>query len=505
MTKAAGRPGLGRPFARLWGATATANLADGMLLAGLPVLATTVTTDPGPVATVLTVFMTAMGMSSLPAGVVADRADGRRVLVTTNLLRTATLVGLAVAALIVDVGLVLLYAAAAICGSTEVVNDVTAETLVPTLVGQDRMSAAHGRLTATQSVLNDAVGAPIGAVLGAAGIAWTFGLPAALYTTGAIVAARLAIPARPSPERQPTHPGGGQTATTPTGRFAADVREGMRVLWSDRLLRRLAMASAALNLANTAFFSVLVLLVIGPMRLPRPAYGLLLAAVALGGLLGGALAEPIVRRAGQRAVLLLGPITIGLAYGLTCAIPHPATAVPSLMTMAAVGMVWNVTTRVLRQRYVPQQLLGRVSTSMRLISLCATPIGGATAGLVAETAGVRAVGIVTTLAATLALLIVRGAPLRRIGERQRTHAADAQPPTARDRHDPSPGNGHTGRPPAPSVTGFATARPSAVPRSGVLRWSRDRGRRRVASRSSSPTGRQLASRPGRHTVDAKMA
>lgn len=384
MVEEPARTGLGRPFARLWGATATANLADGMLLAGLPVLATTVTTDPGPVAIVLTVFMTAMGVSSLPAGVVADRADGRRVLVNTNLVRTVTLVGLAVAALIIDVRLVLLYAAAAICGGTEVVNDVTAETLVPTLVGQHRMSAAHGRLTATQSVLNDAVGAPVGAVLGAAGVAWTFGIPAALYATGALVAARLVLPPRPPRHRpSPAHPAlgarTGRSTTTPTSRFVADVRDGMRQLWSDRLLRRLAMASAALNFANTAFFSVLVLLAIGPMGLPRSAYGLLLAAVAMGGLLGGALAEPIVRRIGQRAVLLLGPVTIGLAYGLTSAVPHLATAVPSLTVMAAVGMVWNVTTRVLRQCLVPQQLLGRVSTSMRLIALCATPVGGAAA------------------------------------------------------------------------------------------------------------------------------
>lgn len=426
--------GLGRPFAQLWGATATANLADGMLLAGLPVLATTVTTDPGPVAVVLTVFMTAMGVSSLPAGVVADRADGRRVLVTTNLVRTVALVALAVAALTVDVRLVLLYAAAAICGGTEVVNDVTAETIVPTLVVQHRMSAAHGRLTATQSVLNDAVGAPIGAVLGAAGVAWTFGIPAALYMTGAFVAARLTLPPR-APRTRPSHEDRGRyrrtggATTAPATRFLADVRDGMRQLWSDRLLRRLAMASAALNLANTAFFSVLVLLAIGPMGLPRSAYGLLLAAVAIGGLLGGALAEPIVRRVGQRGVLLLGPITIGLAYGLTSAVPHPAMAVPSLMVMAAVGMVWNVTARVLRQRDVPLHLLGRVSTSMRLISLCATPVGGAAAGLVAETAGVRAVGFVTTVAATLALLIVLGAPLDRTSTPPRRPGPDGTPPT----------------------------------------------------------------------------
>lgn len=403
MTTTATRTGLGRPFARLWGASAAANLADGMLLAGLPVLATTVTTDPGQVAAVFTVFMTVMGLSSLPAGVVADRANGRGVLVTTNVARAVTLLGLAVAALVVDVRLVLLYAAAAICGGTEVVNDVTAETLVPTLVGRHRMSAAHGRLTATQSVLNDAVGAPLGAVLAAAGVVWAFGVPAASYAVGAVAAARLA---RPSPATTPAAPRSPRAQVASVG---TDVRDGMRQLWSDRLLRRLAIASSALNLANTAFFSVLVLLVIGPMGLPRSAYGLLLAAVAIGGLLGGVTAERIVRRIGQPAVLLFGPVSIGLTYGLTSAVPHPAVAFPSLLLMSVVGTVWNVTARVLRQQRVPHELLGRVSTSMRLVSLAATPVGGVAAGVVAAAAGVQAVGVVTTIAAAVALVLVLGA------------------------------------------------------------------------------------------------
>lgn len=108
------------------------------------------------------------------------------------------------------------------------------------------------------------------------------------------------------------------------------------------------------------------------------------------------------------------------------------------MLMATVGMVWNVTTRVLRQRHVPQQRLGRVSTSMRLISLCATSIGGAAAGIVAETAGVRAVGLITTLAATVALTIILGAPLDHLGQPQQRHSADANPTAQHRSPDKAP-------------------------------------------------------------------
>ena len=388
-----------RPFLRLWAVTGSANLADGILLAGLPVVATTITTDPGAVAAVTTIFLSSMGLAALPSGVLADRGDRRRIIIATNIVRTACLVGLVAISAVVGVHIAVIFAAAAVCGSTEVVNDVAAETAVPELVAPNRLMRAHGRLATTQVVMNDGIGAPIGGVLGALGIAWVLGAPGLLYALGAVLVAPLAL-------RRPTrrHRSTGPTPIT-------DVREGIRALRGDLLLRRMAVAAAFMNLANTAFFAVAVLLVIGPMQLPRSAYGLILGAFAVGGIVGGAMAERVVSLIGESGVLRLGPVVIGATYGTACAIPHPAVAVPALTVLSASAMTWTVTTRVLRQRRVPEHLLGRVSVTIRLVALCTAPVGGALAGAVAATWGVRSVGVVTAIAAALALALLWNAPV----------------------------------------------------------------------------------------------
>ncbi|MBA2317594.1 MAG: hypothetical protein H0V93_07430 [Euzebyales bacterium] len=56
----------------------------------------------------------------------------------------------------------------------------------------------------------------------------------------------------------------------------------------------------------------------------------------------------------------------------------------ALAVSAFTGVVWNVLNVSLRQRIVPDALLGRVSSSMRLLAWGAIPVGAALGGLLTE-------------------------------------------------------------------------------------------------------------------------
>jgi MFS family permease len=66
-------------------------------------------------------------------------------------------------------------------------------------------------------------------------------------------------------------------------------------------------------------------------------------------------------------------------------------------------MGWNVVTVSLRQRIVPERLLGRLNASYRLVAWGTMPVGAALGGLLAETFGLRSVFAVT---ACLSLALV---------------------------------------------------------------------------------------------------
>jgi MFS family permease len=73
-------------------------------------------------------------------------------------------------------------------------------------------------------------------------------------------------------------------------------------------------------------------------------------------------------------------------------------AVGLLFFVTGIGfMGWNVVTVSLRQRIVPERLLGRLNASYRLVAWGTMPIGAALGGVLAEAFGLRSVFLVTGL------------------------------------------------------------------------------------------------------------
>ncbi len=406
----------GSGFGRLWTSTGAANLGDGLLLAGLPVLATSITTAPTAVAGVTVAIMLPMVLSALPAGAIADRADRRRVLVGGNLVRVLTLGGLAGIAAATDLRLAIVYLAALAASSTEVLVDTTAQATVPGLVPDARLDGANARLMVTQRIGNDAIGAPIGAALAGVGAVALFAPSALLYAVATLAALRL----RPDRGRRVASAG---PAVPVLRALRGEVAEGLTYLRGHRILRRLAIAAALSNLGNTAFGAVAVLYVVGPLGLPASAFGFLLVAIAVGGLLGGLVAEALLRRIGVAAGIragFAGAVVAYLVIAVTVDVPVVAGA---SVALGACSMVINVAARTLRQRLVPGALLGRTTASMAAIALVATPVGAVLGGVIAELVGIRAAAGVAVGSNLLGLLLL--APL--------TAAAVAVARTERDR------------------------------------------------------------------------
>ena len=76
--------GLGRPFWTLFSASFLANLSDGIFQIALPLLAVSVTTEPGLVAGVAVASRLPWLVFALVAGALADRLDRRRTMVLVD-------------------------------------------------------------------------------------------------------------------------------------------------------------------------------------------------------------------------------------------------------------------------------------------------------------------------------------------------------------------------------------------------------------------------------------
>jgi MFS family permease len=389
--------GLGLSFWQLWSASSLSNLADGLVKIALLLVAVTLTESPGLVAGVAFTVTLPWLLFALPAGALADRVDRRIAMVMADVVRAAAVAVLAVTLVLglesSAAAIWALYAVALLLGTAETVFDTSAQSILPQVVPRDRLPRANGRLIAAELTANEFVGPPLGGLLVAAGVAAAFATPAALWAAavGALLMLRGGFSV---PREEPTT-------------LRADVAVGLRYLWRHRLLRGLAAMTGLFNFATNATFAVFVLYAVGPdsaMRLSDATYGLLLATLAAGSLIGALLADPIIRRLGRSRSLALGILggvgTVGTPALTTNALVIAAAFLIGGLTNA----LWNVVAVSLRQRITPDRILGRINSSYRLVAWGTRPLGAAAGGLLGELLGLRAVFVIAA-ALILATLI----------------------------------------------------------------------------------------------------
>ena len=313
MTVASGRPRLGRDFAALWAANSTANLGDAMYWLALPLLALGLGASPGQVAAVTVLLTLAWPVFGLPAGLIADRFDRRTLVVAVNAGRTAVLVVLSVLMLTATATIEAIYAAAFLLGVGETLVDSSLAALVPATVRDDGLlGRANARLEVAQTVTNQFVGPPLAGLLAAAGLAWVTGSGAALYLV--TIPLLWAMRGRYRVDRAAVRE-----------RFVPAVTAGLRFLWRHRLLRSLTLITMAMNIFWSAWLAMLVVYAVapGPVGLAPAGYGLLLTAMAVGGVAGAALVEPLRRWLGERRVLALDVVGTILLIGTPAVTTSP--------------------------------------------------------------------------------------------------------------------------------------------------------------------------------------
>ena len=396
MTSIASRLRAGLPGAywKLWSASAGSNLADGIFWVALPLLAITLTDSPALIAGVTVASRLPWLIFSLVAGALADRLDRRRTMIAVDLFRAALLGGLAIAAVAGVASIPVLYVVAFALGVAETLFDTSAQSIMPNIVEGDRLNVANSRLYAVELSMNQFVGPPLGGFLAAIALALAFGAGAAAYLLAAVAIFLIAGTFKPVREGPPT-------------RIHQDIAEGLRYLFRHPLLRVLAAMVGISNLASSAVFSLIVLYAVapGPLGLDEVGFGLLLTGSAIGSLIGTFVTEPLERLLGRANLLAISISGFGvpmIVLGLTTNIP---IIVITLILGGIISIAWNVVTVSLRQRIVPDHLLGRLNASYRLLAWGTMPIGAALGGLVGEAYGLPAVFI---LFGGLQLLLVLG-------------------------------------------------------------------------------------------------
>jgi MFS family permease len=398
-------------------ASTISNLGDGMYLAALPLLAAELTRDPLAVSVVTFAGWLPWLLFALPAGALVDRLDRRRVMWIVDATRALVVAGLTVAVLAGWAGIPLLAVAGFLVGAGQTLFENAAQAMVVAVVGRDprRLERANGQLVASLTVGQQLAGPPAGSAAFALAAWLPFLADAVSFGASAGLVASIRGRFRPD----------GAAGGSPAVRsLRAEIAEGVRFLFGHRLLRAAVLLVSASNLAFMAGEAILVLFATEELGLGSQGYGLLLAAVAVGGVPGSLLAARVAARV-PPGPLIVGGVLTGAAtmawFGLAT---DPWLAGAAYAVTGAVWGIWNVTLLSLRQEIVPDRLMGRVVGAARLIGFGSIPVGALLGGLVGRVLGLRAPFLLG--AAVLALAALAAAPVITTGAIQAARA-DAAP------------------------------------------------------------------------------
>jgi MFS family permease len=383
---------LGRNYWRLWWANTISSTGDGAFVAALPLLAVTITRDPRLVSVVTAATFLPWLLLSLPAGAVVDRYD--RVTLMWLAQAVQAVIVAAVALLIVagEADIAVLAVAGFFLGSAEVIFSNAAQSVLPALVPAELLPKANGNQQVSLTVGESFLGPPAGSLLFAAAAALPFGLDAGSFVGSAALLATL-------PRSGQAHGRAGSPG------IRAQIAEGLRWLAGHRLLRVIAVLLGIYNFANQMGQAILVLLATQTLHVSTGGYGLLLAAAALGSVVGGLVNPMLTRRLGLLPSLVIPAVIDAAAFiGIGLA-PGPAVAALMLVVQGFAVTMWNVVTVSLRQRIVPGHLLGRVNSVYRMLGWGLMPVGALAGGFVAHAAGLRAAYIVGGLLCGLSVLV----------------------------------------------------------------------------------------------------
>ncbi|MEV5941840.1 MFS transporter [Streptomyces sp. NPDC051994] len=364
-------------FGRLWTAAVVSRFGDSLRTAALPLLATTLTTDPFLIALVTACGYLPWLLFGLLGGAIADRVDQRRAMWAVDLVRGVLVAAFALAVAQGYASMALLIALAFALTTLQTLFDNAATALLPSLVPSAALGSANARVMTGQQIAGGFLAAPLVPALLAVSVAAPYGVDAASYGCAAALVASL----RPeAPQRAAGKPG---------STLRAEIAEGLRALWADRGLRGLCAATTVCNIGMGALIATLVLHVTGWLHAGHGGYAVTITAYGAGSVTGGLLAQRLARRLGRiRSVLVATVVQTGClaAMGTVRAL---WVTVAAMALFGLMGMVWNVNLATLTQERAPEAMLGRVSSAFRTTAVAGAPLGALAGGAVAASWGLN--------------------------------------------------------------------------------------------------------------------
>ena len=406
--RAQGAPhGLSREFVKFWLGQSVSMLGNQFTLLALPIAAAVTLHASALEMGLLGAMRWAPGMLvGFPAGVWVDRSRRKPLLVAAQAVSAVALGTIPAAALIHVLSLGQLYVVAFVSGAAATVQTIAQTSLLPTIAGRDRLVEANTRIQSSFTVASLVGPGAAGAAIQLLTAPIAILVDAVAFAVGAVMNAWAhAEESVAASSRRPS---------------MADVMEGQRWLWRQRLVRATTLTILINSGGSSITFAVFVLYFVTKVGITPAQLGLIFATSGLSALIGARLSGPLVRRGWLGPVMAVGAIfvVVGQSGALVAAYAPRGLAFPLLIVfnilLGSALMVYNINQQSIRQAVTPDRVLGRVQSGVFVLASLAALTGSLAGGVIGQSLGLRAaIAVGAAVCVTSALPSILS-PLRRL-------------------------------------------------------------------------------------------
>lgn len=394
-------------FRRLWGSFTITTFGSQISNLALPLTAALLLhASAWEMGVLVALEVLPFGLFGLFAGVWIDRGSKLQIVIASEIGRGVALLIVPVAAFSEWLSMPVLYVAGFAVGAGNAIGGAAAQVLMAQMVGRNRLIEANARIALGENA----------AQLTGPGIAgWliqTFTAPFAIAIDAASFFASALLLRGIRPDMAPPK--------HPEPDLWREIGEGLKLVWQNPVLRTLAWTVAGWQLLHHMQAAIMILFATRQLQLSAGMIGAAFVFAGLGCLAAALCAERLGERFGVGPMIVYGFLGTGAAWvvialntstGWLAAIPFGA----ALFVFDFSATLFGIHYMALRQAITPDNLLGRMTATMRFLALVAAPFGALLGGALGEWLGLAGTLLVVgVLGLALAGLAIAVSPVRSV-------------------------------------------------------------------------------------------
>jgi MFS family permease len=350
-----------RDFQLVLGGQGISAFGDAVTLTAMPLLVLFLTGSGALMGLVGALELIPNLLFGLPAGALADRLDRRRLMLWSDAGRAALTFAIPLAYWLGFPTMAVVLAVTVPINMLRVLSDAAYASSIPNLVGREHIARANSYLEASLSVPFIFGPALAGVLVATIGAPETLTIDAASFALSAISLVFVRRPLRADRSAGMPH-------------FLIDIKEGIAFVWRQELIRALIAFFIVVTIATAAILPALSYYLTIDRDFGPELFGFVGSAWSGGYLLGSLVAGRLgPERIGLR--MLACSAAVGAALIVIAVSGHSAVYLAAGFVIGGALALQLVSYMTLRAAITPDELLGRVSTVSRTVTIGIQPLG----------------------------------------------------------------------------------------------------------------------------------